>query len=313
MVAFMKKLVAFFLTLTMAFSLVVPAFAADKETASSASTGSTSFTDAEGKLNTVNISIPQVGSSHVEYYIDNVLINTVDVTIPNLVQTRSISNSLQTGSVSNIVNISYTDMKTHSTQQFTKQLSDYITNGEVSTSPITRASASYIYQGRINFKTFYDDFGDSHTDKLSIYQQTGETTYEYKTINAAEGTLASLAIGVIAAALTVFCPALAVVSTDLFYAAVYAVGTSIIAGKVQGAITKKYYVRTTAYNIKARDLATSRDRVYDAERYQTALDGGGYSSEYYYDGYLPWKSSTVAFWMFSDFWGYTFPGVSSYS
>lgn len=229
------------------------------------------------------------------------------------VNDRETTRNLQTGSVPNIVNISYTDMKTHSMQQFTKLLSDYITNCEVTTSPNTRASASYIYQGRINFKTFYDDSGDSHTDKLSIYQQTGATTYEYKTINAAEGTIASLAIGVIAAALTVFCPALAVVSTDLFYAAAYAVGSAIIAGKVQSAITKEYYVRTTAYNIKASDLATSRNNVYDAERYQTALDGGGYSSEYYYDGYLPWKNSTVAYWMFSDFWGYTYPGVSSYS
>lgn len=84
-------------------------------------------------------------------------------------------------------------------------------------------------------------------------------------------------------------------------------------GVVQGAITKQYYVRTTSYSVKARDVSTSRENIYDAERYQIALSGGGYSSEYYYEGYLPWRTNAVAYWMFCDFWAYNYPGVSSYT
>ncbi|MBR4743489.1 MAG: hypothetical protein IK082_04775 [Oscillospiraceae bacterium] len=66
-------------------------------------------------------------------------------------------------------------------------------------------------------------------------------------------------------------------------------------------------------NVKACDYNSSRQEVYDAERYRVALSGGGYSSDYYYDGYLPWRSNAVAYWMFCDFWSYTYPGVSSYT
>lgn len=127
------------------------------------------------------------------------------------------------------------------------------------------------------------------------------------------GDIVATVISVLAAVLTIILPELAELASNLFYAAASAVGVSIIGGIVQGAIKKQYYVHTTSYSIKACDTTTSRERIYDAERYQVALSGGGYSSEYYYEGYLPWKSSPVAYWMFCDFWSYTYPGVSSYS
>ena len=120
-----------------------------------------------------------------------------------------------------------------------------------------------------------------YINKREVLLMSIKQSNEYKTINAAQGSAASVVIGVIAAVLTVICPALSAVSTNLIYAAAYAAGTTIVGGIVQGAITKQYYVRTTNYKVKACDLSTSRESIYDAERFRVALSGGGYSSEYY--------------------------------
>lgn len=301
-----KKMISAVLVLALTLMCTVTAFAAE-ETRMQEDVNASSFIDGEGKINTVYVSSSQIGVVHVDYYIDGVLTNTADVELldDNENGTDSISKSSN-------VHIIYNDIINGKESSFVEPLSKYIellkTNTE---SP--KAKASYSYQGRINYNTYYDLLGNQYNDKLSIYQQTGSTTYEYKTINAARGAIASVVIGVIAAALTVICPALSAVSTDLLYAAAYAVGTTIVGGVVQGAITKQYYTRTTPYDVKARDLSTSRERVYAAERYQVALSGGGYSSEYYYEGYLPWRTNAVAYWMFCDFWGYDYPGVKNYS
>ena len=256
----------------------------------------TSFVDTEGKKNTVEIYIPQTGTSQVKYYIEEVLQNTVETTVTER----------------NQVNVVVIDAKSSTKQQFIAPISDYITNDQtvVDSSSITRA---YSYLGKINYNTYYDSLGYGHNYKLSVYQQTGLTLYEYRTLNAAKGTLASIAISVVAAVLTVICPALAVFSTNLFYAAAYAAGVTIVGGIVQGAISKTYYTRATNYDIQALDPDTSRQRFYSAKRYQVALDGGGYSSDYYYEGYLPWNTNAVAYWMFSDFWVTSYPGVKSYT
>lgn len=83
--------------------------------------------------------------------------------------------------------------------------------------------------------------------------------------------------------------------------------------KVEQIKERQYYTRTTPYKVKARDNVLSREKIYDAEKYQVALSGGGYSSEYYYEGYLPWDTDVVAYWMFCDFWAYSYPGVRSYT
>lgn len=302
----MKKIIALLLTMTMIFTFTTPAFAASESDALEGVQVS-SFIDGEGKTNTVHISSSQIGTAHVDYYINGVLINTADVTLLEI-------NSAGVDPInkSSSVRIVYNDIANAVSRSYIEPLSNYLSYSHTTTeSP--KSISSYSYQGRINYNTYYDSFGNQYNDKLSIYQETGSTTYEYETVNAAQGAVASIVIGVIAAALTVICPALSVVSTNLLYAAAYAAGTTIVGGIVQGAIAKQYYVRTTNYNVKARDVSTSRENIYDAKRYQVALSGGGYSSEYYYEGYLPWRTNAVAYWMFCDFWAYTYPGVSSYS
>lgn len=306
-----KRFIAAIVTFAMLFSINTTAFAAES-IGTSEDIHVSSFIDGEGKLNTVHVSSEKAGTAHVEYFINDILINTVDVEILGLQESReTVLNSHGN------VRVKYTNVETSEIDIFTDSVSNYVVaspvSGEGHSVAEPKASAGYTYQGRINYNTYNDGYGFTYTDSLSIYQEEGSTTYEYKTINAAEGAIASIVIGVIAAVLTVICPALEIVATSLLHAAAYAAGTTIIGGIVQGAITKQYYVRTTAYNVKARDTSTSREQIYSAERYQVALSGGGYSSEYYYEGYLPWKTNTVAYWMFCDFWAYQYPGVRSYT
>ena len=305
-----KRAMALVLAVVMLFSINTTAFAVEN-IGTSEDIHISSFVDGEGKLNTVYGSSEKVGTAHVDYDMDSILVNTVDVEILGLQETRRISPN----SAGN-VRIKYTDVETSESKVFTDSVSNYITASTESTAVLPgaelAAAATFTYQGRINYNTVYD-LGNTYADSLSIYQQAGETTYEYKTINAEKGTAAALVIGVIAAALTVVCPALKVVAADLLYAAAYAAGTTIVGGIIQGAITKQYYTRTTPYKVKARDNVLSREKIYDAEKYQVALSGGGYSSEYYYEGYLPWDTDVVAYWMFCDFWAYSYPGVRSYT
>lgn len=302
----MKKVMALLLTLTLVFTFTTPTFAAEAANIRK-EVNVSSFIDGRGKTNTVYVSSSEVGTAHVDYYIDGVLTSTSDVAIVGVNYTHADS----INKLSN-VRIIYNDLSNGESRSYIEPLSKYLGFSQTTTKS-QKAKSGYLYQGRINYNTYYDSFGSQHNDKLSIYQQTGSTTYEYKTINAAQGAIASVVIGVIAAVLTVICPALSAVSTNLLYAAAYAAGTTIVGGIVQGAITKQYYTRTTNYNVKAIDLSTSRENIYNAERFQVALSGGGYSSEYYYEGYLPWRTNAVAYWMFCDFWAYSYPGVSSYT
>ena len=302
----MKKVVSLLLTLFIILTFTTHAFA-DSNSVALNEISVSSFIDGEGKRNTVYVSSSKIGTAHVEYYINGVILNTVDAEILS-------TNSSDIDSVRNSSNIRiiFRDVSSGKSHSYIEPLSNYLSCSHTTTES-AKASSAYSYQGRINYNTFYDGWGNQFTDKLSIYQQTGSTSYEYKTVNAEQGAIASIVIAAISAVLTIICPALTAVSTNVLYAVAYAAGTTIVGGVVQGAITKQYYVKTTSYSVKARDVSTSRENIYAAERYQVALSGGGYSSDYYYEGYLPWRTNSVAYWMFCDFWGYDYPGVNSYT
>lgn len=171
----MKKIMALFLTLTLILTLTTPAFASDKANVPEGVSVS-SFTDGEGKTNTVHISSSQIGTAHVDYYIDGVLTSTADIALLDVksVHADSINKS-------NSVYIVYNDVANAESRSYIEPLSNYLGFSQITTvSP--KAAPAYSYQGRINYNTYYDLFGNKYNDKLSIYQQTGSTTNEYKTI-----------------------------------------------------------------------------------------------------------------------------------
>jgi len=300
----MKKTISLLMALVMLFAIAVPGLAADTGTETSSNSDTMSFIDGEGKLNTVIITIPQAGTSYVEYYIEGTLISTAYVVIPDSSMSRSASDE---------ANITYTDVVEGTTQEFTEPVSNYITSEQTTMGP---AVLAYTNLGTINYKTnLYDLSGNPITRSLAISQQAGTTTYAYKTINSAAGTAASVVIGVISGVLSlIFAPA-GVTAAALLAAAAIAAGTTIVGGIIQGAITKQYYVQTTPYDVRATYTAGigTTTHYFDAERYQVALSGGGYSSDYYYEGYMPWNSSSVAYMFYSAFWSDGYAGVNSYS
>ena len=306
-----KKFVSLFLALSICLTLSVPAFAAEDEKAAAEAPYAFSFIDGEGKVNTLYVSIPKMGTSHVDYYIDGILFHSVDTCMETEKASRANTNG--TNIPENVL-ITVTDAKTNTTTQYTEPVSRYITTRKevVYVSP-AKAAAAYVYQGRINYNPCYDSFGNSFLYKLNVYYQEGNTTETYKDINVAAGDAVDIVIGTIANVLSLFFDDLAEFAGELLRAAAMAMGATIIAGKIKKAFQKTYFVRLTNYKVKAIDPSTSREQIYDAERYQVLLDGGDYSSEYCYDGCMPWNRSIVANWMYSDFWGDNCPGVKSYS
>lgn len=297
----MKKTICIIMSIVMLCTMTMPASAVS--TSSNALLQSeSSFIDSEGKVNTVLIEIPAIGSSHVEYYIDEELTQTVDTIL--------FSSKLSRGAY-DTVSVTQVDELSGETTTLVEPISKYM---QSSTLPAETAQPRgvYVYQGKIEYNTIYDA-AVNYDNILFMWYQQGSTTHEYRTINTEAGMLMGTLVSVIAAILTIICPGLAIFAEDVAYAAVYTVGVSIVAGKVQSAFSKTYYVEVTHYNVKAEDAETSAKQIFTGEKCRVCLDGGGYSSTYAYNGYMPWNSNTVAYNLFNNFWATTYPGVKRYS
>lgn len=80
-------------------------------------------------------------------------------------------------------------------------------------------------------------------------------------------------------------------------------------------------VRTNVFtNTLNEDISDAREKVRNEGVWLTPEEsaaqkaGGGYSSSTYYDGYMPWNSTAVAYWMYYDYWdGKSYPVVLSFS
>lgn len=312
----MKKLLSLLLSVSLIVTCSMHAVASEQpDEFTSAKSCISTFIDGDGMENTVIITSSNPGTAHVDYYIAGELINTVDALILESPETVA-KTVCDDGTLDQEVRITFTDVIKSTSDTFVEPISKYVRVSPSFDIPDADVegghSRGYIYQGKINYNTYYGPYGN-YTDKLHIYKDGGSTTYTYKTINSAAGTAASVVISVVAAVLTVLYGPLGSLAANLVASAAVAVGTTIVGGIIQGAISKRYYVQTTFFNVKAKDLPTSRERFYTAKQYRLALEGGGYSSSYYFEGYLPWNSNAVAYWMFSDFFAYQYPGVSSYS
>lgn len=293
----MKKLISMLLVMVLMVTIPVQTFAYSKSEQYETKTSTSSFIDAEGKENTIVMTILGRGRIHSEHFIDGQLLNKVDASSVD----------------GENINLTITDANAESKQMKLKASSTLVNEKEYNSIARVITPQAYSYQGRINYKTCYDSFGNAYNYRLSIYQQTGSAYNTYKTINETAGTYLNVAVSVLGSILAIICPALVVVSSSLMAAAIYAAGVSVVGGILQGAVSQRYFVSTTPYSVRATDPATSRSNSYSGEVYKVYL-GQNYMSGNYYEGYVPWNSNSVASMMFGDFWDANlYPGVLSYS
>ena len=301
----MKKTISCILLFSILLTFIVPVYASNSNTETEIQ--ATSFIDGEGKVNTIYLSIPKPGSSHVEYYIEDILIDIIDVTI-SCTDTNNFDDMT--------VFITSTDPVKNETSTHHEPLSNYITTSSIESSKPSKASSAFVYQGKINYNTCYDPAANPHNYSLSIYyQQIGTERQEYKTVNAEAGTAVNYLTGIVAAALSIYFSPLSVLASSVVAAIAYNCGTTFVGGKLQAKISHEYYVKIADYRAKAID-GTQREHIYDTQRFQVAVDGDNgdniFSSEYQYEGNMPWNSTDVAYYLFCDFWTYNYPGVKSF-
>ena len=297
----MKKMICIILTIAMIFTMVIPAYAISSHV-DPLFRSETSFVDSEGKENSIVLEIPAVASSHVEYYIEGELIQIADAEL-------SFSESGR-GTFDTVI-ISLEDKRSGTISEIVEPISKYVQSNKLAIDAI-QPRGVYVYQGKIEYNTIYDAAA-SYNHMLFIWYQQGNTTDVYRNINTAAGQLVSTLLSAVAAAITILCPKLAKFSQDLVLAIIYGAGVNVVGGIIQGAISKRYLVEVTSYNVKAEDVETSECRFFTGEKYRLHLGNDEYSSPYEYNGYMPWNTSTVAYDLFNHFWSTTYPGVKRYS
>lgn len=293
----MKKIISIIMCVALLLSSTTAALATDNKETSNDLQGSLNttdtyrFVDGEGKDNKIITTILNPGEVVVKHFIDDELI--IESTVN---QTKGDQFSV-TESINGKEKTFYVD-----SSEITKLIEKKV---------IEDGTKSYSYQGRTVFNPIYAG-GQTYNYQLRTWYEYKSTDYEYRSMNIAAGYAAASAIGIIAGVLSLIFAPVAVTATALVEAAAIACGTTIVGGIIQGVISKTYYVKFKNYDVKVGDVDSSRIEYYSGEKSQTALVGGGYSSSYFYDGYMPWNSNHVAYWSYSDFWT-NYPGVSYYT
>ena len=276
-------------------SVFVPAYASNERLSSNNTyqISSFSFLDGEGKNNTAVVCAIGAQGYRVDYYIEGELINQAEITA---IQETDMDSLTGTG---NDVKIVFTDCVSGVKREWTESLSDTVCELGTILIPADQ-TRSYAYEGCIKYNTYHCD-GTDYSDSLYYFQEYVGLTYDYRVFNANEGDLVSVLIGILASVLSsIFIPFCGIAG-ELFNAIVSSVGATIVGGYLQNAISKTYYARIYDYNVKACDFSTSRETYYQAEKLRIALPGGGYSSNYYFNGNMPWYDNYVAYSLFCDF------------
>lgn len=301
-----KKMISLLLVLALVVGICPAAFAGETV---SPEVEDFSFIDAEGKVNTIYMSSEQPGTSHVDYYIEGVLVSQVDVALLG-----GVDRSTGTLDDTTMVAITHTDVKSGVTTHSTELVSRYIVSEEVEVPTLMAATPRVsVYQGRINYKTCYDMDGNVYNDSLYIYCEEGRTKLNTREVNATAGDAIETVVAIIGTALTFVDPIKTFIAKSLLNAIIYTLGVNVVGSEIRDSFTEEYIVRETPCTVKARDVKTSRENTYQGCKYQVVYEEGDYSSEYVYEGYMLWNTDEYAYYLFLDFWGYAYPGVKSYS
>lgn len=285
------KLLSIILALSLIFSMSVPTFAYSKHLANNMIIKDTiSYIDSDGNTCLVDI--------------------TID---PNLKLVTT--ESEQARSVFNLnnkkVSTSYSNGSS-TVKEF--ELPNVIPNS----TPYFSARASSSYWGTVKYKTYYDPYIGDINDSLKVYATNNGTVKDEYIINGEQYDVASEIIGFAVSYLVGL--GIEKWASHIIKGIWAALATEGIV-KVSDGIIKKAFTTTvtaqnTYYDVEAVDPATDRSNSYEGSMHKVVAPGAHYS-EVYYEGYYPQflskNDNAVAYWMFCDFWAYSYPGVKSYN
>ena len=180
-------------------------------------------------------------------------------------------------------------------------------------------AAAKEYIGLLQFKPAFDKTqGKNIYDMLYIYSRNSGTIEEEYTIH---GDIADSITQIIGTLVTFFL-GLGMLAEVAGQTAALLIGKLVDFGviKVVGETVKKAFLETvdankTGYELEATDPKTSRTRNYEGAKF-VVISVGAHFNETYYSGYYPQfmeqEDVVVASGLYSSFFPYNFPGVSSY-
>lgn len=255
-----------------------------------------SFYDSEGNLNTIAGTVVKSGEVIVEHYINGSLLNTSHaVTLDGYNVT--VETTASNGTVDTV--------------QIEMSGGIFFENADA----VSRASNSYSYAGQAVFLGHQEGYagGSYTTHKLNFYESCNGPTYQYRTLNILAGGAVSASISLVMSVIALLAPPIAgitKVASELVYALISAVGSTVIGGIVQSAVSGRYYVKTWYYTIRATDPDTGNTCTFTGNEYQVLLETGTYSSTVYLEGWRAWWTGTVLSSLWSQIFTCTYPGVS---
>lgn len=286
-----KRFISLFLVIAMTFSLCVPASATLKNEGADVYKSTISYVDSIGKTCYINLTIDEK---------NNIIVteDTVSKCMFNLnTETVEIKN-LQNGTIT--------------------QKSFELPSRDVAVLQTTRSTAASIYAGRVNYKTYTAPTGDTYNCSLNIYATKEGSSSDEFTVNGEAYDTVSFCVGLVISFFTGagFAAKLGEsIGSDILS---YLIGEGItyaVDGVIRKSFTEKFYTYATYYTLEAIDPELGTSKEFYGEMHKVNHPKTGYN-EYYYDGYYPQflkeKDNTVAYWLYTDFWAFDYPGVKNY-
>lgn len=184
--------------------------------------------------------------------------------------------------------------------------------------PQKSGRASATLWGTVKYKPVYDDFGGVINDSLKIYATNNGTVYHDYVINGEQYDNITQIIGYFVSYLVGLGMSKwsGVVAEGVFDGLATNGILKLVDYEVKKAFTTTVKAQNTYYTTEAIDPNTNRSFEYDGSMHKVTSAGANYNQTYYeeiYPQFVQKRDNSVAYWLYSDFYAYIYPGVKSYS
>lgn len=289
----MKKFICIILCLSLFLTLSPISYAADV-TFTENVIFSGSFIDSEGVATRIDRIRRPDGSEYSKEYYDGKLCLITSSTMQD-----------------NNAHITTTDVENNVTSTDIVPLSNALINTSTHKETPTAVRAPKYFMGQIHYNTLYAD-GIPYTLQLGYYQQKISTQDVVRVLNSQAGKSYSYLVELIAVALAAFCAIKFNVSYALVHYLVQKAGIAVVESVIQEPINEQYLVRMEYFDISVIDPDTSREQHFDGVRYRPLVDNAPVT-DYQYEEFMPWNNTNVAYWLFTSFWPFSYPGVNRFA